>query len=90
MDFCHPLDCFASAGQDGAVKLWSRGLALLRDVVFPQPLTAVAFRRVLSMDFRRRLNGCLPNGYLVFVSQTCLRSVKIVKFLKVSFPGLED
>eukprot|EP00929_Paragymnodinium_shiwhaense_P026458 TRINITY_DN15743_c0_g1_i2.p1 TRINITY_DN15743_c0_g1~~TRINITY_DN15743_c0_g1_i2.p1 ORF type:complete len:1382 (+),score=200.96 TRINITY_DN15743_c0_g1_i2:191-4336(+) len=45
IDFTWPSNCFVSIGLDHTVKLWSRTLVHLRDIVFPAPLTSVAFRQ---------------------------------------------
>jgi len=53
VDFVWPINVFVSVGEDYAVKIWSHGLVLLRDILFPQPLTAVAFRYRPDRDVSR-------------------------------------
>jgi len=50
VDFVWPTNVFVSIGGDDAMKIWSHGLVLLREIVFPQPLTAVSFRHRHDQD----------------------------------------
>eukprot|EP00971_Amphidinium_carterae_P105770 2094637-Amphidinium_carterae.1 len=44
--------------EDNTVKIWSETLMHLRDVVFPQPLTAVSFLRRQDLDGMRGCRAC--------------------------------
>lgn len=50
VDFVWPLNVFVTIGRDDIMKIWSRGLVPLREIAFPQPLTAVQFRQRPDLD----------------------------------------
>lgn len=50
IDFIWPINVFATIGADDTLKIWSHGLIVLREIGFPQPLTAIAFRHRDDLD----------------------------------------
>jgi len=68
IDYTWPSDVFVSVGADFAVKFWSSTLALLREVIFPQSLTCVAFQRRQDMDTAKG-HGNVLLGFASHVEQ---------------------
>ncbi|CAK0889186.1 unnamed protein product, partial [Prorocentrum cordatum] len=68
VDYLWPSNIFVSAGKDDSIKIWSRGLGLLREILFPQALTAVAFRRHHCLD-QQRGHGDVLVGFAAHVEQ---------------------
>eukprot|EP00929_Paragymnodinium_shiwhaense_P076230 TRINITY_DN3914_c0_g5_i1.p1 TRINITY_DN3914_c0_g5~~TRINITY_DN3914_c0_g5_i1.p1 ORF type:complete len:1614 (+),score=423.26 TRINITY_DN3914_c0_g5_i1:220-5061(+) len=66
IDFSWPDSVFVSIGRDDSVKLWSRNLTLFKEIVFPQPLTAVAFRFEPTMQANAG-NGDVLVGFAAHV-----------------------
>lgn len=50
IDYIWPINVFATIGGDYTLKIWTHALVLIREVVFPQPLTSVAFRHRNDAD----------------------------------------